>query len=261
MLCHLCASGEDILYTCHDERMAVAQEVSFFSFFCFVLFCGRVRDAPCQRRCSPCPRSLTFYFDFFYCPSLHSLPIGTTEIQRAEANKREPSTFLFRCFMFTWKRFAVAKLFTHFFACVFRGAMLLILSWFLLISVVYGFVKLTGEEKEWSLQHKVCSGSDREQKRLKTCSQYAELLLIQFIYLKETSATHVLIQEMMRVSAVVSAHRSSQLLFHLTHSRHGAVCSPIRAEQVEWFLSRAFTIFCVIEVITGSSCCMSSTGP
>lgn len=50
-------------------------------------------------------------------------------------------------------------------------------------------------------------------------------------------------------------------LFLLTRSRYGAICSPIKAEQVEWLLSRAFTIFCVIEVITGSSCCMSNTAP
>lgn len=122
--------------------------------------------------------SLSSLSHFFYCLALHSLPSGTTETRRAVANKREVSLLHVRCFVFTWKRLAVAKLFMHFFACVFRGAILLILSWFLLISVVYGYVKLTGEEKEWSLKHKVCSFSNGEQKRLKTCSQYAELLLI-----------------------------------------------------------------------------------
>lgn len=150
MLCHLCASGEDILYTCQDERMAAAQNPrgppppppEFLI------------EATCQLRCTSCPRSPTSFIVVLSILFLVGL-YRHRERLRIKENRE-----LLMSWSFTWKRLARAKacllstvcLCSSFevCVCVLWGAILLTLSWFRLISIVYGFVNWTGEEKEWS---------------------------------------------------------------------------------------------------------------
>lgn len=85
MLCHLCASGEDIPYTCHDERMAAAREVSFFIFFCSV----NVSEKHLVSGDDLLVLALSLLL-------LSCFPFSSQwETQRAAANKREARAFEF----------------------------------------------------------------------------------------------------------------------------------------------------------------------